>query len=267
MNLPSNSKIALVAIIGVIVISTPIILMLPPAQTPPTEIKLTLLFYAGVMIEVEDIRIYIDPFIIPSNYTDLPADVILITHEHFDHYSPLAIQTVLTNDTLFVCPENMTEAIERFDGFGVNPGDSFLVGDINITAFHMYMPDYDAQISAHPRATNSTSYIIEIEGFTIFHAGDSKYMDELSELTGTIEVAFLPIYFDPGYGALNESLLPVVDAINTIQPNYTIPTHFTDANRETFITEYSILVTNPSCEILNLPFFTSRTYVIGEEDP
>jgi L-ascorbate metabolism protein UlaG (beta-lactamase superfamily) len=266
MNRPSNSKLAVALIIGVIVVSTPIILMLPPAYTPPTEIKLTLLYYAGVMIEVAGVRIYIDPFILPSNHTDMPADVILITHQHYDHYSPLDIEDVMTNDTLFVCPENMTDAVERFDGLGVNPGDSFMVGAINITAFHMYMPDYDERISAHPRAANATSYIIEIEGFTIFHAGDSKYMDELSELTGTIDVAFLPIYFDPGYGALNESLLPVVDAIDLLQPNYTIPTHFTDADRETFISEYCVLIENPSCEILNFSFFTSRTFVIGEDD-
>lgn len=266
MNRPSNSKLVVAMIIGVIVVSTPLILMLPPAYTPPTEIKLTLLYYAGVMIEVAGVRIYIDPFILPSNHTDMPADVILITHQHYDHYSPLDIEDVMTNDTLFVCPENMTDAVERFDGLGVNPGDSFMVGAINITAFHMYMPDYDERISAHPRAANATSYIIEIAGFTIFHAGDSKYMDELAELTGTIDVAFLPIYFDPGYGALNESLHPVVDAINLIQPNYTIPTHFTELNRETFSSEYSILVENPSCEILNLPFFTSQTFAIGGDD-
>ncbi|MHA1964899.1 MAG: MBL fold metallo-hydrolase [Candidatus Thorarchaeota archaeon] len=267
MTQTKNSKILLGVIIGVIVVSTPIILMLPPVQEPPTEIKVTLLFNASVMIEVEGVRIYIDPYFIPSNHTELPADVILVTHDHFDHYSTLAIRTILTNDTLFVCPETMTEVVERFDGLGVNPGDSFLVGDINITAFHMYLPDYPSQApSFHPRASNWTSFIIEIDGFTIFHAGDAKYMDEYEELTGKIDVAFLPIYFDPGFGALNESLLPIVEAINVIQPNYTIPTHFNDVNREIFISEYSILIENPSCEILNYPFFSSHTFLIDGDD-
>ena len=257
-----NSNYVLAVIIGVVVVSASVLLMMPPAEESPTEIKLTLLYNEGVMIEVEGIRIYIDPVALPSNYTDLPADVILVTHEHFDHYSPLHIQDIMTNDTLFVCPANMTHAIELFDGLGVNPGDSFQVGDINITAFHMYTPDYDALPSSHPRATNSTSYIININGFTIFHAGDAKYMDEYEELTGTIDVAFLGIYYDPLFGALNESLLPIVDAIDMIQPNYTIPVHFTDENREIFMSEYCILVESPNCVILDLPYFTSRVFEI-----
>ena len=139
-----------------------------------------------------------------------------------------------------------------------------MVGDIKITAFDMYLPDYpNGFMSAHPRPLNWTSYIIEIDGFTIFHAGDAKYMPEYEELTGTIDVAFLPIYFDPGYGPLNESLLPIVDAIDMIQPRIVIPMHFTDANREIFISDYSILVENTITDILNLPYFTTLIYETG----
>jgi L-ascorbate metabolism protein UlaG (beta-lactamase superfamily) len=105
MNRTINSKYVLVAIIGVIVVSTPILLMMmPPAQNPITEVKLTLLLNEGVMIEFEGVRIYIDPLYLPSNYTELPADVILVTHPHNDHYSPQDIEDIMTNDTLFVCP-------------------------------------------------------------------------------------------------------------------------------------------------------------------
>ncbi|MHA2143801.1 MAG: MBL fold metallo-hydrolase [Candidatus Thorarchaeota archaeon] len=205
-----NSKIIIGVIIGAIIVSTPIILMLPPAQTQ-TEVKVSLLINEGVMIEAKGVRIYIDPYFLPSNYSEQPADVILITHPHGDHYSTFDIRTVLTNDTLFVCPANMTEAIDRYDGLGVNPGDSFLVGDINITAFYQYLPDYPSGLPTfHPRSANWTSFIIDIDGFTIFHAGDTKYIDEYQELTDTIDVAFLPIYFDPGWGGLNNSLLPIV---------------------------------------------------------
>jgi len=257
----------LVVIVGAIIVSTPILLMMIPTQEPPTEIKVTLLLNEGVMIEAKGLRIYIDPLYLPSNYTDLPADVILVTHAHTDHYSRLDVDLVSTNDTLFVCPENMTEPLERFDGLGVNPGDSFLVGDINITAFHMYMPDYPSGLDTfHPKSANWTSYIIDIDGFTIFHAGDSKYMEELGELTGTIDLAFIAIFNDPGYGPLNASLLPAVDAINLLQPRITIPVHFTNPNRETFISEYSILVESPDCEILNWEYYTTRIFVADENE-
>lgn len=259
-----NSQIALVVIIGAIVISASFILFMQPAQEPPTEITLKLLNNAGVMIEVDDVRIYIDPLYIPSNYTELPADVILITHDHVDHYSPSDIRDIITNDTLFICPENMTHAIDRFNGTGVNPGDSIMFGDINITAFDLYAPDYSSGLPTfHPREANWTSFLITIDGFTIYHAGDNKYIPEYEQLTGKVDVAFLPIYFDVGFGVLNESLLPIVEAIDMIQPRFVIPTHFTNPNRAIFIDEYSILVENTITEILNLPYFTTRIFMNG----
>ena len=256
-----NSKIVLGVIIGALVITASIILVMQPTQEPPTEITLKLTGNDGVMIEAAGIRIYIDPLYIPSNYSELPADVILITHDHTDHYSPSDIEDIITNDTLFICPANMTHAIDRFNGTGVNPGDTIMFGDINITAFHLYVPDYSSGLPTfHPRSANWTSFLIEIDGFTIYHAGDNKYIDEYEQLTGKIDVAFLPIYFDPGFGPLNESLLPIVEAIDMIQPRIVIPTHFTDPNREIFIDEYSILVENTITETLNLPYFSTVVY-------
>lgn len=257
-----NSKVALVVVVGALVISAPLLMMMMQStQEPPTEIALKLLNNAGVMIEVDDVRIYIDPLYIPSNYTELPADVILITHDHGDHYSPSDIRDIITNDTLFICPENMTHAIDRFNGTGVTPGDSNMFGDINITAFDLYVPDYPSGLPTfHPQSANWTSFLIEIDGFTIYHAGDNKYIPEYEQLTGKIDVAFLPIYFDPGFGALNESLLPIVEAIDMIQPTIVIPTHFTDLNREIFIDEYCILIENTVTEVLNLSYFTTVVY-------
>jgi L-ascorbate metabolism protein UlaG (beta-lactamase superfamily) len=256
-----NSKIMLVVIIGALVITTPALLVMLQSQNTPEDIKVSLLMNAGVMIEVKGIRIYIDPLYLPSNYSELPADVILITHPHTDHYYTEDIEDIMTNDTLFVCPENMTDAIDSYDGMGVNPGDSFLVGDINITAFHLYLPDYPSGADTfHPRSANWTSFIIEIDGFKIFHAGDTKYIDEYEELTGTIDLAFLPIYFDPGWGPLNESLLPIVDAINTIQPKYTIPMHYMGGNFDIFMSEYSILIEHTECEVLGLQYFTTLVF-------
>lgn len=262
-----RSIIVLGIIIVAVVISASFLLLKPPYEEPPTEIRVNLLSNVGVMIEVDDIRIYIDPLYIPENYSKLPADVILITHDHTDHYSPSDIEDIITNDTLFICPANMTHAIERFNGTGVNPGDSFMVGDINITAFHLYLDDYPSGLpSAHPRSANWTSFLIEIDGFTIFHAGDAKYMPEFEELAGIIDLAFFPIYFDPGYGAINESLLPIVDAINMIQPRIVIPTHFNLITHDAFFSEYSILVESTDTEILDLSYYTLVVYETGGND-
>ncbi|MFX1272750.1 MAG: MBL fold metallo-hydrolase, partial [Promethearchaeota archaeon] len=130
MHLSKSQKVVLVIAVGAILVATPFILMMslepeqPNDAPPPEEVKITLLNIAGVMIEAKGMRIYIDPYAIPDNYTELPADIILVTHPHFDHYSLLDIQDIERNDTVFIFPKNMTVEIERHDGIGLDPGES-----------------------------------------------------------------------------------------------------------------------------------------------
>ncbi len=198
------------------------------------SIKLTLLDHAGVMIEAQGLRIYIDPINLEENYTQLPADAVLITHDHGDHYQESNVSLVQKDGTVNVFPEVMADAISTHDGVGVVPGDQLTVGTIGITAFYMYTTAPEGYESSHPREMNYTSYIVDIDGFTIFHAGDSKNITEYEQLTGTIDVALLPI--GPGCQTMyNEE---VVDAIDKIQPDYFIPIHTTELNAALFVYAY-----------------------------
>ncbi|MFW9968510.1 MAG: MBL fold metallo-hydrolase, partial [Candidatus Thorarchaeota archaeon] len=262
----------ILVVVGVILVSTPIILMMafapeqPNDVSPDDEIKITFLNIAGVMIEAKGLRIYIDPYVIPDNYTELPADIILITHPHFDHYSLLDIRDIEKNDTTFIFPENMTVQIERHDGIGLDPGESHQVGEINITAFWMYTLDRPSMPSSHPRDSNWISYIIDIDGFKIFHAGDAKYMEEYESLSDTFDIAFLPIYWDSAMGLLEVSLIPIVDVVEMIQPKNMVPTHYNTFENDTFISDYSLQIEDAGCAILNLAFFESVTFSIDENE-
>ncbi|MHA1638008.1 MAG: MBL fold metallo-hydrolase [Candidatus Thorarchaeota archaeon] len=281
MSFSRNTKIGLVLIITALVIGTPLLVInylgQPLQQNevddtiddfvdPQTQIiadglvNITLLDWAGVMIEWNYTRIYIDPYLISSNYSAYPADLILITHHHPDHYSFFDIRDVENNDTQIVIPASMDDKVERHDALAVKPGDSFMFEGINITAFPMYVQDYPSGAhSAHPIDGNYTSYIIDIDGFVIFHGGDAKYMDEYEQLTGKIDVALLAIYFDPGYGPLNNSLLPIIEAIEMIQPEYCIPTHMYNHDDEIFMDEYVPTLTD-DCEVMNIGFYGFRVF-------
>lgn len=248
-----RASLVLVLILGVSASAAIVVLM----NTPPSaSIKLTLLNNAGVMIEADGVRIYIDPYLLPSNYSEFPADAILITHPHSDHYDPASISEIKTSDTIFVFPKNMTTQISSYGGIGVNPGDNVTVGDISITAFYMYTFPVEGYPASHPAEANWTSYIIDINGFTIFHAGDSKCLDEYEQIADKIDVALLPL--GPGCQTMYRS--EVVDALRVINPSYFIPIHYQEEERHTFTTVYDVQIENLGITIVNLDYFSSHTF-------
>lgn len=220
-------------------------------------VELTLLENAGVMIEAGDIRIYIDPVDLPSEYGDSPADAILITHEHGDHYQESTVRMLQKEGTLNVFPEIMGDEIRRHDGTGVVPGDEVSVGTITVTAFNMYTFDVAGGPASHPAESEYAGYIVDVGGFTIFHAGDSKNIPEYEELAGTIDVALLPL----GPGCQTMADAEVVDAIRAIEPGYFVPIHFTGRDNDQFVSRYRTRIeSGTGCEICNLDHYTSHTF-------
>ncbi len=233
-------------------------------NTPPTSedvtIKLTLLENAGVMIEADGLRIVIDPINLPSNYSTMPADAVLITHPHGDHYDSAMIDMLQKETTVNVIPENMTAEVAAHDAVPVNPLDSVQVGDINITAFYMYTEIWidDERFASHPSEANWTSYIIDIGGFKIFHAGDTKNITEYEMITDQMDVVLLPL----GPGCQSMADLEVVDAIDKLQPDYFIPIHFPyNAASALFIQAFSDEIAECStCTSICLEYFSSYTF-------
>lgn len=248
-----KASIVLVLILGVSASGAVLVFL---NFSPANSIKLTLLNNAGVMIESHDIRIYIDPYLLPSNYSEYPADAILITHPHSDHYDPVSISEIKTSDTIFVFPRNMTAQISSYDGTGVNPGDVVKVGDISITAFYMYTFPVGEYPASHPAEANWTSYIIDINGFTIFHAGDSKCLDEYEQIADKVDVALLPL--GPGCQTMYRS--EVVDALRIINPSYFIPIHYEEEEKHTFTTIYDVQIEDLGITIVDLDYFNSHSF-------
>ena len=221
-------------------------------------INVTLLTNAGIMIEADEMRIYIDPIDLPNEYRDKPADAVLITHDHGDHYQYATVNMLQKEGTLNVFPAIMDTEIARHDGLGVVPEDEFEIGDIKVKAFYMYTySPIPGTPASHPEESQYTSYIVDIGGFTVFHAGDSKNLDEYEELTGTINVAMLPL--GPGCQTMYET--EVVNVVQVIEPDYFIPIHFTRGANDRFVRSYGRSIESTTeCEICNLDYFTMNTF-------
>jgi L-ascorbate metabolism protein UlaG (beta-lactamase superfamily) len=260
---PQIAAIAVILVIamGVGVFAGYTILNAPPASED-TTITLTLLGNAGVMIEADGMRIYIDPLSLPSTYSTLTADAVLITHPHGDHYNSTCINMLQKPSTVNVFPNNMSAEIAAHNGVGVEPLDSIQVGNINITAFYMYTEIWidGERFASHPSEANWTSYIIDINGFKIFHAGDSKNITEYEMITGQMDVVLLPL----GPGCQSMADLEVVDAIAKLQPDYFIPIHFEhNITAELWVISFTDEIADCSdCTPVYLQYWYSYTFEV-----
>ncbi|MFX0079836.1 MAG: MBL fold metallo-hydrolase [Candidatus Hermodarchaeota archaeon] len=246
MTLSKRSKIIVgVGVIAAIVVVVPLSAFI---VMNANSVHFQLLDIAGVKIEAFGMRIYVDPYNLPSNFRALPADVILVTHPHVEHYDNATIEMLQKDGTVNVFPESMSEAINLHAGIGVNPEDELEFGSVKITAFYAYYPR-ESGLWTHLPEWNWTSYIIDINGLTFFLSGDSKNIPEYAQLTGMIDVACL----------CSSSLAPLelVDVLDVIRPSYYMLTDY-EFEKARFLEDYASSVTH--CTMINLEYYQSYAF-------
>jgi L-ascorbate metabolism protein UlaG (beta-lactamase superfamily) len=162
-----------------------------------------------------DVVIYIDPFEIPDN---LPAaDVILVTHGHADHLSPDDIKKILKPSTKVVTTEAARSSLpeEAKNVIIVKPGKSIEVDGIRIDV----VPAYNRNKDYHPKKRGDAGYVIHLPDRTIYHAGDTDFIDEMKTIK--TDVALLPVG-----GKYTMDAAEAAQAANAIRPRVAVPMHW-----------------------------------------
>lgn len=162
--------------------------------------------------------IYFDPFKIEKNYND--ADVIFITHDHYDHYSEEDIDKVIKERTIIVAPEDMLtkllkKGFERENILLVEPNEKYRVRGIEFQT----IPAYNVNKQFHPKANEWVGYLIELEGITYYIAGDTDITEENKKVN--CDVAFVPVG-----GTFTMDYKEAAELINEIKPKIAVPTHY-----------------------------------------
>ena len=179
--------------------------------------NIEVLYHSCIKINKEKI-IYIDPYHIDKNYND--ADLIFITHDHYDHYSEEDIDKVKKQDTVIVAPEELLTKLLR-KGFRqdniitVEPYDVDMELGIKFEA----IPAYNTNKQFHPKENGWVGYIIEIQGIKYYIAGDTDITEENRKVK--CDVTFVPVG-----GTYTMDFKEAAMLINEIKPKIAIPTHY-----------------------------------------
>lgn len=174
--------------------------------------------HAAFYIKARSTTIFIDPFKVSEKVTE-KADIILITHPHFDHNNKPDIEKVSKPETKFIAPQGALDPNEYKNLEVSMPGFRSDINGIKIEAVAAYNKTQERQ-KFHPRAENWVGYIIEMEGKRIYHAGDTDFIPEMEGIK-SIDVALLPTG-----GTYTMDELEMVNAANAIKPKTVVPMHY-----------------------------------------
>ena len=162
----------------------------------------------------DGINVYIDPWGVTE---DVPADVVFITHAHFDHFNQDDLKKVVRSSTKIVAPRDVAQELSG-DVTPVAPGDSLDVEGIKVQAVPAYNVVEERQEN-HPRANNWVGYILNLGDNAYFHAGDTDHVPELDEVRAN--VAFLPIG-----GTYTMTAQEAAELAKSISPQLAVPMHY-----------------------------------------
>ena len=165
--------------------------------------------------------VYIDPWKLRAGAPR--ADLVLVTHDHFDHFSPHDIARVATPRTTLIGPASVTAQVEGVAAVTLSAGETATVGGVTVTAVPAYNIDKFRQPGEvfHPRAAGGLGYIVELDGRRIYHAGDTDAIPEMREVR--CDVALLPVS-----GTYVMTAEEAAEACRMISAAAVVPMHFGD---------------------------------------
>ena len=155
--------------------------------------------------------IYIDPYQVKNG---AKADMILVTHDHYDHLSPEDIAKIAKPDTVFIASKGAVSKLSG-DVRVMSAGDKIKVDEIEIEA----VPSYNVSKPFHPKFSGNLGFILTVEGIRIYHTGDTDLIPEMKDMK--TDIALLPCG-----GTYTMDAKAAAQAARTIKPKIAIPMHW-----------------------------------------
>jgi L-ascorbate metabolism protein UlaG (beta-lactamase superfamily) len=166
--------------------------------------------------------VIIDPFKVSSSSDR--ADILLISHEHFDHLSTEDIKKVSSDKTIVIAAASCKDELSKLkfkDVRFMNPGDKVKEGEVTIEAVPAYNLNKFREPGKvfHPKNDGKVGYIIQMNGVRVYHAGDTDAIPEMKGLKA--DIALLPVS-----GTYVMDFREAAAAADLVRPKLAIPMHY-----------------------------------------
>lgn len=193
-------------------------------NTPEGELKIVFIGHASLMLEYGRKVIHVDPVGQYGDYSKLPkADIILVTHEHFDHFDPHAIKEVRKKDTVIIANAALSRSLPG--AIALKNGEEKIALDFKILAVPAYNLVHfrSPGVPFHPKGEGN-GYLVTLGKTKVYVAGDTENIPEMKALK-QVDIAFLPMN-------LPYTMTPemVADAAKAFRPRLLYPYHYGDTN-------------------------------------
>jgi L-ascorbate metabolism protein UlaG (beta-lactamase superfamily) len=178
--------------------------------------------HSGFRITVGRQCVYIDPYRVAPAAPK--ADLILITHGHYDHYSPQDVELLSREDTELIAPPVVAE---RMGGrvHSIVPGQEVELERLRgvavraVAAYNTSKRNSDGDVF-HPRESGGVGYDVNVRGERLYHAGDTDVIPEMDSVHG-VDLALLPVS-----GTYVMTASEAAEAARRIQPRLAVPMHW-----------------------------------------
>jgi len=185
-------------------------------------IKITWLGHDGFRIQDAQ-TVYIDPFQ-TSGKNPPKADVVLVSHEHFDHLSLDDLKKIVTPNTVLVAHGQSRDELSKLKVKELKlmkPGDKAKIGKLEVEAVPAYNLNKFREPGKvfHPKEDGKLGFILSMDGVRIYHAGDTDYIPEMKSMRP--DIALLPVS-----GTYVMTAQEAAEAVASINPKVVIPMHF-----------------------------------------
>ena len=192
-----------------------------------TELKINFIKHASLFFEINNFVIYVDPIDETIDFSTFPkADLILYTHDHFDHLEKKVIPLISKNQTQIIGTDEVENALkeEQLNVITMKNGDQQNLILPNVILNILAVPSYNTtQTQFHPKGRDN-GYVLSIEDFKIYIPGDCEDMPELSNYNN-LDVVFLPV--NQPYTMTIEQCC---NAVRMMKPKILYPFHYGDTD-------------------------------------